>query len=163
MVNNTFKYEDISQEDIVAFGIADLARSYGEESFRKWSVNETKDAYLIRIPDTFGNLNNPDDMVDSYVMNINGLWADFEIIFIDSNGIYRGETWIKYGIRKVSPYVRDISDKKHILSVDELPISHETILSLFCNAVTAESNWMNDTSAKHTVLFDNLTAVEVQS
>ncbi len=156
----SFVYEDISKEDYEKFGIKELAEKYGEESFRKWSINEAKDAYLIRIPDTFGNLNNPDDMVDSYVMNINGLWADFETKIISYGGEYKGETWSKYGIIKAIPHIRDETGRRKNLNKGELPIAYENIIFTFCEAFTAENRWMNNKSIKHDVFFENLTQKE---
>jgi len=158
-----FVYEYISKDDLEKFGIKELAEKYGEESFRKWSINETKDAYLIRIPDTFGNLNNPDDMVDSYIMNIRGLWTEFETKMISYGGEYKGETWSKYSITKTVPYMRDEEGRRQNLSKDELPIAYEIIIFIFCEAFTAENRWMNNKSIKHDVFFENLTTVEVQS
>lgn len=156
-----FVYEDISKEDFEKFGIGALAEKYGEKSFRKWSVNETKDVYLIRIPDTFGNLNNPDYMVDSYIMNIRGLWVEFEAKILEHGGEYKGETWSKYGITKAVPYVRDATGRRQNLSKGELPIAYEAVISAFCEAFTAENCWMNNRSIRHEVFFEDLTTNEV--
>jgi hypothetical protein len=68
----SFVYENISKEDFEKFGIGELKAKYQSKNFEGWVINEARDIYLISIPDTFANLNNPDDIVNRYVMNIRG-------------------------------------------------------------------------------------------
>jgi hypothetical protein len=153
-----FVYEDISKEDYEKFGIGELKAKYQSKNFEGWVINEARDIYLISIPDTFANLNNPDDIVNRYVMNIRGLWVDFESNTLESGGEYGGETWVKYGIKKIVPYAQDETGLRKNLSKNELPIAYEVILSLFCDALTVESNWWGRNGrTKHTVTFENLT------
>lgn len=158
-LNVNFKYEDISQEDFEKYNIAELkerAERFNGKSFRKWSINETKDIYLITVKETT-NMDDQEFGTAFYVMNIQGLWVDFETETIAYGGEYKGETWEKNAIKKVAPYLRDVNGKKQILKAGDLPIAYETVISTFCDAFTAIGRWWHDESIKHDVFFENLT------
>jgi hypothetical protein len=159
MINSTFKYEDISQEDFGKYKIGELkerAERFNGKSFRKWSINEIKDVYLIVVKDTTF-MDDIEFGTAFYVMNIQGLWVDFETETISHGGEYKGETWEKNAIKKVAPYLRDADGKKQVLEISNLPIAYETVISTFCEAFTAIARWWHDESIKHDVFFENLT------
>lgn len=151
-----FVYEDISKEDYEKFGIGALKAKYQSPNFDMWAVNESKDVYALLVKDTTF-MDDPDFGTGFYVMNIQGLWVDFEIEFIDSDGVYGGETWVKYGVKGIAPFSWDSDGKKQSLPITKLPISYETLTSLFYEAVTARSRWMSHKSTKHEVFFENRT------
>ena len=154
-----FVYEDISQEDFVNFEIGVLKERVQKlhgTSLRKWSVNESKDVYLILVKATSRD-DDEDFGTSFYVMNLKGTWADFETITIAFGGEYKGETWTNFGITKISPFVFNAAGQKQQLEINDLPIPFEALISTFCEALTARSRWMNDESTKHTVTFENLT------
>lgn len=152
-----FVYEDISKEDFEKFGIGALKAKYQSNNFDWWIINESRDAYLLLVKDT-SNVDDSDFGTGFYVMNIQGLWVDFEIETLESGGEYGGETWVKYGIKKISPFKWDVSGKKLNISTSELPISYENIISIFCSALTVESSWWGRKGrTKHDVFFENLT------
>jgi hypothetical protein len=157
-----FVYEDISKEDFEQFGITELKAKYQSPNFDMWAVNHEKNTFMLYNRSSIM----PEDEdfgVSYFLFNINGLWVDFEVETIAVGGQYRGETWVKYGIKKVTPFIWDDTGRKHNLSIDALPVAYETVVSTFCDALAARSHWGHDESVKHDVFFENLTASKVQS
>ncbi len=158
----SFVYEDISKEDFEKYKIGALkerAERFNGSSFRKWSINETKDVYLILVKETTF-MDDVEFGTAFYVMNIKGLWVDFETETISYGGEYKGETWEKNAIKKVAPYLRDADGKKQVLKISDMPIPYDLVINIFCQAFTAESRWCHDESTKHDVFFENLTQKE---
>ncbi len=152
----SFVYEDISKEDFEKFGIAELKAKYQSPNFDMWAINESRDIYLILTRHSI-LIDDEDFGVHYYAMNFGDFWADFEAEIIAHGGEYKGETWVKYGITKISPFTWDSSGQKQRIEINSLSIPYEAIISTFCEALTARSNWMSHKSTKHDVFFENLT------
>jgi hypothetical protein len=153
----SFVYEDISKEDFEKFGIGELKAKYPINNFDRWVVNDKRNIFLLRARNSL--MPNDDAPISTYLMNIDGLWVDVSIETVETGGTYKVETWVKYAIEEILPFVWDVDGKKQYLTKDKLPISHKDIVSTLCDALTVLSK-SRSKSTKHDVFFENLTASE---